>query len=523
MSRPVRVFISYAMEDSHWVKRLAVALQGMEQDKLVYVLHERDILPGQLWQDEIFRIIKSSDAVVLLISSHYLMSNFILQHELPYIMNMNKTGDLSLLPVVIGDCDYSMLNIGKDFDVAMLKILPDNNGELCGIELIVNKLYNYIITLHNAINNDSAYIEKSHLQEYSISNYVGSDKIVNLLVKNFTVLSTENLQFGSRLNVFVGENGTGKTHILKLLYSIVAQSVRNKIQYPLSIPVKSSLQTGLASQLIEIFRPDLLGRLLRQNSGRERCDIQLKFNQSDLNLDFSFSSNSRSEVSISSLPARWLHHEAVFIPTNEVLSIYPNFTSVYDGSYLEFDRTWRDLCQLIGRPVFIKKSGKGVSQLLTSLEQSMQGKLILDKNGRFYLQTGHYKREIHLVAEGVRKLGILARLILTGALRENSYLFWDEPEANLNPKMQKNVAEIIVALADNGVQIFLTTHSLFLLRELEIVCNRKKFFQEEIRYFALVADRDRVHVQQGSELSDLGNVIILEEALQQSDRYLIMD
>ena len=100
----------------------------------------------------------------------------------------------------------------------------------------------------------------------------------------------------------------------------------------------------------------------------------------------------------------------------------------------------------------------------------MGGKVELDANGRFYLKTsGQGRIEMPLVAEGIRKLAMLARLIATGSLLGSGYLFWDEPEANLNPRLIKSVATAILCLARNGIQVFVATHSLFLLRELEIL------------------------------------------------------
>ena len=37
----------------------------------------------------------------------------------------------------------------------------------------------------------------------------------SLHLKNFTVFPDANLEFGKQLNVIVGENGLGKTHVLK--------------------------------------------------------------------------------------------------------------------------------------------------------------------------------------------------------------------------------------------------------------------------------------------------------------------
>lgn len=45
---------------------------------------------------------------------------------------------------------------------------------------------------------------------------------------------------------------------------------------------------------------------------------------------------------------------------------------------------------------------------------------------------------------------------------------WDEPEANLNPELYPLVAEILLELQKNGVQVFLATHSYNFAKYLEI-------------------------------------------------------
>ena len=59
---------------------------------------------------------------------------------------------------------------------------------------------------------------------------------------------------------------------------------------------------------------------------------------------------------------------------------------------------------------------------------------------------------MHLVAEGLRKLAMILRLAQSGTLVEGGYLFWDEPEANLNPATIRPVARVIRLLAQAGVQ-----------------------------------------------------------------------
>jgi predicted ATP-dependent endonuclease of OLD family len=46
--------------------------------------------------------------------------------------------------------------------------------------------------------------------------------IEKIKVKHFTVIEEEILNFSEGLNVVIGENGVGKSHILKLVYSLIS-------------------------------------------------------------------------------------------------------------------------------------------------------------------------------------------------------------------------------------------------------------------------------------------------------------
>jgi hypothetical protein len=207
------------------------------------------------------------------------------------------------------------------------------------------------------------------------------------------------------------------------------------------------------------------------------------------------------------------------LPTRELLTIYPGFVPLYDSHYLDFEETWRDTCILLGAPLKKGVKEKRVRELLEPLEQAMGGAIELDKNGRFYFRNASGRMEIPLVAEGLRKLGMLARLIATGALLDKGCLFWDEPEANLNPRIIKSVASSIVDLSLGGIQVFLATHSLFLLREIEMLLAGGKR-GVDARFFGLHLSEDGVSVQQGPSVEDMGALAALDEELEQSDRYL---
>ncbi|MFI3227721.1 MAG: AAA family ATPase [Clostridia bacterium] len=48
-------------------------------------------------------------------------------------------------------------------------------------------------------------------------------------LQNFTVFNDIEVNFSSGINVIIGENGTGKTHLMKALYSMLADENARKM------------------------------------------------------------------------------------------------------------------------------------------------------------------------------------------------------------------------------------------------------------------------------------------------------
>ena len=346
-------------------------------------------------------------------------------------------------------------------------------------------------------------------------------RLQSLRIANFTAFEDVELSFSPGLNVFVGENGTGKTHLLKLPYSVLRACVPEgaTVRRP---PTKDRLQRGIADKLVGVLRPETLGRLVRRvGRGRRRCEVELEVRRGRKAVDsieFNFASQSKSEVVVDQCPEKWLKSLPVYLPTRELLSIYPGFVAFYDNYHTEFDETWRDTCQLLGALAIKGRRGER-ENLLALLEEAMGGRLLLE-GPRFYLRVhGSGKTEMPLVAEGVRKLGMLARLTAVGALVDGDCLFWDEPETNLNPRLIRSIAKALLDVCREGVQVFVATHSLFLLRELEVLGWTT---HEDVpqTYFALERTWRGVVVTQGTEVADVDPLALLDEDLEQSDRYL---
>ena len=334
-------------------------------------------------------------------------------------------------------------------------------------------------------------------------------------MKNFGPLPNEEYQFAPGLNVVVGENGLGKSQLLKLLYAVL------KVNADAKDFTKAALQKAYADKLVGVFRPDALGRLAKRKQGRERCEVRLEMDDSALSCAFGFASQAKSEVQLDKLPAKALEQAPAYIPTRELVTLCPWFGPLYDNFHLRFEESWRDTVSLLGAPSVKGAREKKAAELLKPLEEAMGGKVVVDSGtGEFYLSIpGEGSMEMPLVAEGLRKLAMLARLISTGALLDKGYLFWDEPETNMNPKLIKVLARSILTLCQQGIQVFIATHSYFLLKELDLLSRQ---YSVEQRFLSLVATGpDRVvTLQQASRLLDLETVVALDEELAQYDREL---
>lgn len=342
--------------------------------------------------------------------------------------------------------------------------------------------------------------------------------IEKVKVKHFTVISDETIQFAEGLNVVIGENGVGKSHILKLVYTLV--SVLHQAKIEAITPNKQMLQKMIAEKLLNIFRPDSLGRLVRRGMGRQRCEIEIFFTNSRNNLSFNFSSASKTDVNITKIPSTFLEDAPIFFPTREVLSIFPGFADLYRNRHMEFDETYYDLCLALEAKPLRGPRFNDIKPLLEPLETITGGSIRVD-NGRFYLaMPGKGNMEISLVAEGVRKIAMLAYLITNGSLKDKGTLFWDEPETNLNPKLIKQVATSLMALAQSQIQVFIASHSLFLLRELEIISTIDENNRISQRYILLSVTDDTIQLSQSDNIEEVEPIVSLDEALEQSDRYL---
>ena len=108
-----RVFISYAHQDKIWLEKLQVHLKPLERDRKLIIWNDTRINPGDKWRDEISRALAQAKVAVMLMSPHFLASDFISKNEVPALINAAETEGLTILWVSVSHCVHKLSPVAQ--------------------------------------------------------------------------------------------------------------------------------------------------------------------------------------------------------------------------------------------------------------------------------------------------------------------------------------------------------------------------------------------------------------------------
>jgi predicted ATPase len=288
--------------------------------------------------------------------------------------------------------------------------------------------------------------------------------IKKIKLENYTVFEDHQIEFCPGINIFIGENGTGKTHILKALYS-ACQSVSKK--------------TSFSHKLVSTMLPDdyKISRLITRKQGNPNGVIRITAGEredgQDRILTATFHGKTKKWEAEVSGEEGWEESFAgmssIFIPAKEILSHSYNLNAASEMDNVRFDDTYLDLINAAKVDISVGRNSSAKEAMLKAVEKMTHGTVVYDvKRDEFYLKSGSSKQEFNLIAEGIRKMALLWQLIKNGTLENGSVFFWDEPEANINPTYIPIIVEILLELQRKGVQVFISTHDYMLASYFEV-------------------------------------------------------
>lgn len=299
--------------------------------------------------------------------------------------------------------------------------------------------------------------------------------IENVTIENCGPLKHVQWAPGPGFNVIIGENDSGKTILLKALFTVV----RSVEEYGRGNDTRTFRQV-LDNKLTWTFQLKKIGDLVRKGEGN-RFHLEMVLDNQKIN--FSFGQSAEKGVGDVSKPEKNRNANSIYLPAKEVLSIESIIRQSREiDTQFGFDDTYYDLVQAVNKPLQKGKNWKLFSDARKGLGQFVNGRLEQEGKEWFFVK-GKSWHPVSITAEGVKKIAILDRLLGNRMLTPESILFIDEPESALHPGAIVKLMEVLSLLADQGVQIIMATHSYFVLKKLQLLTRKKKYTSPIVSIF----------------------------------------
>lgn len=111
MSEKPTIFISYSHEDEvPWKDFVVDHLRVAERQGDFAVWDDRRIQGGGEWRADIDSALERADIAVLLVSRHFLTSNFIMDHEVQTMLQRRTEHGLFVYPILISACTWQRVD-----------------------------------------------------------------------------------------------------------------------------------------------------------------------------------------------------------------------------------------------------------------------------------------------------------------------------------------------------------------------------------------------------------------------------
>ncbi|TOA04161.1 hypothetical protein CGK35_13325 [Vibrio parahaemolyticus] len=114
-----------------------------------------------------------------------------------------------------------------------------------------------------------------------------------------------------------------------------------------------------------------------------------------------------------------------------------------------------------------------------ALAQIVKGKFSFEAGTlTFTANDGSHQLPITITSSSIKSL-FMIDLYINSLAKEGDVLLIDEPELNLHPDNQRLMAKVIARIANSGIKVLITTHSDYLIREINNFIMLSQNFDEK--------------------------------------------
>jgi len=107
------LFFSYSHKDEELRNELEVHLSMLKREGLIDAWHDRRIPAGDQIDSEISSALEKADVILLLVSAHFLASDYCFDIEMRRALQKHEDGNARVIPVILHPCDWHSAPFGN--------------------------------------------------------------------------------------------------------------------------------------------------------------------------------------------------------------------------------------------------------------------------------------------------------------------------------------------------------------------------------------------------------------------------
>jgi len=148
-----------------------------------------------------------------------------------------------------------------------------------------------------------------------------------------------------------------------------------------------------------------------------------------------------------------------------------------------------DYIEFLNNTTLLKKQKSLLSDLNLKMHHNiLKGTYNIDKDGAIsflpykkYFNGSEFQKKIELhMSSSTVKTFFSLEFYIEYMAKEEDFLIIDEPELNLHPDNQRNIAKLIAQIVNRGVNVIISTHSDYIVRELNNLIMLNEDFESKV-------------------------------------------
>jgi len=356
-----------------------------------------------------------------------------LSKDLLILSGTNNTGKTYLAYTIYGLYKFSK-SFANNSNIQELKeklsnLFINGNTEINLVELIELKKENLISYLTNEFKDYLPTVFASEKDQFSAAKIELMIEDFSSIIVNLKELELDNsLKFGNNITVrFIKQS---KSENLSIIF-LEEENLKNEFPKPLILQI-------INSKIIELFYKIIFNNVFIAPAER----IAINIFSREL-------SEKRNKI------------------VDALLEYKDNKKPLEQAS--RYSLPIRESLDVAEKLELLQKNKSKFSHFADLLEKELlQGKIKVTKNGEVKFspnKTTNLNLGIHLTASMVKSLSNLV-FYFRHIAEPNDFIIIDEPELNLHPDNQRKIARIIAMIVNAGFKVLISTHSDYIIREL---------------------------------------------------------